>query len=72
MAESLQVCCRRSGIRVWAVRSLARLSELLFVEAIRSCIEALPADQTGWLAGVRDRYVDVRCCSMLNQSIPDR
>lgn len=36
---------------------LARLSELLFVEAIRSCIEALPADQTGWLAGVRDRYV---------------
>jgi AraC-like DNA-binding protein len=48
---------------------LARLSELLFVEAIRSCIEALPADQTGWLAGVRDRYVG-RALSLLHaQSI---
>jgi AraC-like DNA-binding protein len=36
---------------------LARLSELLFVEAVRSCIEALPDDQKGWLAGVRDRFV---------------
>jgi AraC-like DNA-binding protein len=44
---------------------LARLSELLFVEAVRSCIEALPADQTGWLAGVRDRYVG-RALSLLH------
>jgi AraC-like DNA-binding protein len=44
---------------------LARLSELLFVEAVRSCIEALPADQTGWLAGVRDRYVG-RVLSLLH------
>ena len=44
---------------------LARLSELLFVEAIRSCIEALPEDQTGWLAGVRDRYVG-RALSLLH------
>jgi AraC family transcriptional regulator, alkane utilization regulator len=36
---------------------LARLSELLFVEALRRCIEQLPADQKGWLAGARDRYV---------------
>jgi AraC-like DNA-binding protein len=36
---------------------LARLSELLFVEAVRRCIDALPADRTGWLAGVRDRFV---------------
>jgi len=48
---------------------LARLSELLFVEAVRSCIETLPADQTGWLAGVRDRYVG-RALSLLHaQSI---
>jgi AraC-like DNA-binding protein len=48
---------------------LARLSELLFVEAVRSCIEALPAHQTGWLAGVRDRYVG-RALSLLHaQSI---
>jgi AraC family transcriptional regulator, alkane utilization regulator len=44
---------------------LARLSELLFVEAIRSCIEALPENQTGWLAGVRDRYVG-RALSLLH------
>ncbi|HEY1999380.1 AraC family transcriptional regulator [Paraburkholderia sp.] len=44
---------------------LARLSELLFVEAIRCCIEALPADQTGWLAGVRDRFVG-RALSLLH------
>jgi AraC-like DNA-binding protein len=36
---------------------LARLSELLFVEAVRRCIETLPVDRTGWLAGVRDRFV---------------
>jgi AraC-like DNA-binding protein len=36
---------------------LARLAELLFVEAMRRYIESLPAHQTGWLAGLRDRYV---------------
>jgi AraC-like DNA-binding protein len=36
---------------------LAKLSELLFVEAVRRCIDALPADKKGWLAGVRDRFV---------------
>jgi AraC-like DNA-binding protein len=36
---------------------LTRLSEVLFVEAIRRHIETLPPEQTGWLAGLRDRYV---------------
>jgi len=36
---------------------LAKLAELLFVEAMRRYIEALPEQQTGWLAGLRDRYV---------------
>ena len=36
---------------------LAKLSELMFVEAVRSYLEALPSEQTGWLAGLRDRYV---------------
>jgi len=36
---------------------LAKLSELLFVEALRRYIELLPEQQTGWLAGLRDRYV---------------
>jgi transcriptional regulator GlxA family with amidase domain len=36
---------------------LAKLSELLFVEAVRRHLDTLPADQTGWLAGLRDPFV---------------
>ena len=36
---------------------LAKLSELLFVETLRRYITALPAEQTGWLAGARDAAV---------------
>jgi len=35
---------------------LAKLSELVFVDAIRAYVEAL-AQQESWLAGLRDRYV---------------
>jgi AraC-like DNA-binding protein len=36
---------------------LAKLSELMFVEAVRRYAEDLPEDETGWLAGLRDPYV---------------
>jgi AraC-like DNA-binding protein len=36
---------------------LARLSELMFVEVIRGYLATLPADQSGWLAGLRDPVV---------------
>lgn len=36
---------------------LGKLSELLFVEAIRRCIDSLPAEKEGWLMGLRDRFV---------------
>jgi AraC-like DNA-binding protein len=36
---------------------LARLAELLFVEALRSYIGTLPPNGKGWLAGVRDPQV---------------
>jgi AraC-like DNA-binding protein len=36
---------------------LAKLAELLFVEAMRRHIETLPDRQVGWLAGLRDRHV---------------
>src|SRR5262249_51277791 len=36
---------------------LGRLSELMFVEAVRRHLSSLPVEQTGWLAGLRDRYV---------------
>lgn len=31
-----------------------RLSELIFVEVVRLCLEALPAHETGWLSGLKD------------------
>ncbi|MET0850177.1 MAG: AraC family transcriptional regulator [Candidatus Rokuibacteriota bacterium] len=34
-----------------------RLSELMFVEVVRRHLAALPEQQTGWLAGLRDRTV---------------
>jgi AraC-like DNA-binding protein len=36
---------------------LERLSEMMFVDAIRRHVEQLPEESTGWLAGLRDRYV---------------
>jgi AraC-like DNA-binding protein len=36
---------------------MSRLSELMFVEAVRGYAVALPAEQNGWLAGVRDPVV---------------
>lgn len=36
---------------------LAKLSELVFIEALRMYIAQLPAEQTGWLAGARDSEV---------------
>jgi AraC-like DNA-binding protein len=36
---------------------LSKLSELLFVEAIRGYVETLPRERTGWLAGLRDPVV---------------
>jgi hypothetical protein len=36
---------------------LAKASELMFVEVIRRYLAALPPEQTGWLAGLRDPFV---------------
>ena len=36
---------------------LERLSEMMFVEVVRRYLGELPAGQTGWLAGLRDRFV---------------
>jgi AraC-like DNA-binding protein len=36
---------------------LAKLSELMFVEALRRYVESLPPEGKGWLAGVRDAQV---------------
>jgi len=36
---------------------LARMSELMFVEAVRRHLESLPEAHTGWLAGLRDPQI---------------
>lgn len=36
---------------------LERISEMMFVDAIRRHVERLPEQSHGWLAGLRDRYV---------------
>ena len=36
---------------------LAKLAELMFVEALRAHLESLPADARGWVAGLRDAQV---------------
>ena len=36
---------------------LARMSEMMFVDAVRRYADQLPPQSEGWLAGLRDRYV---------------
>ena len=36
---------------------VTRMAELMFIEVLRRHIEQLPAEQTGWLAGLRDPVV---------------
>jgi AraC-like DNA-binding protein len=54
----MTIAMRESGsARAGRDNILARMSELMFVEAIRRYVETLPPAQTGWLAGVRDPVV---------------
>jgi AraC family transcriptional regulator, alkane utilization regulator len=56
--DLLQVGVRESSaLRPGAESMLAKLSELMFVEALRRYVEQLPPQGRGWLAGVRDAHV---------------
>jgi len=43
--------------RPGAEAMLARMSEMMFVDAVRRYADELPAESSGWLAGLRDRFV---------------
>ncbi len=45
---------------------LERLAEMMFVDTARRYLEGLPADATGWLAGLRDRHIG-RALALLHQ-----
>ena len=59
-----------SAARPGAESMLAKLSELMFVEAMRRYAETLPPGCKGWLAGVRDAQVG-RALALLHGE-PDR
>jgi AraC-like DNA-binding protein len=46
---------------------IAKLSELMFVEAVRCYVEILPADETGWLSGLRDPAISQALALMHTQ-----
>jgi len=58
LRELLRVGVRESSaLRPGAGSLLAKLSELMFVEALRRYVENLPPQGMGWLAGLRDPQV---------------
>ncbi|HVO89344.1 MAG TPA: AraC family transcriptional regulator [Casimicrobiaceae bacterium] len=58
MRDLLRIGVRESAAaRPGAASMLAKLSELLFVEALRRYVESLPGERKGWLAGLRDAHV---------------
>jgi len=58
LRELLRVGVRESAaLRPGAGSLLAKLSELMFVEALRRYVENLPPQGMGWLAGLRDLQV---------------
>src|SRR6185503_14829011 len=46
-----------ASLRAGSETVLAKLSELMFVQALRRYVDQLPADSDGWLSGLRDPHV---------------
>jgi len=46
-----------AAVRAGSAIALSRLSELLFIEAVRRFLDTLPAERRGWLAGLHDPVV---------------
>jgi AraC-like DNA-binding protein len=52
-----QVVAESRVERAGSETMLTRMAELMFIEVLRRHVEQLPAEQTGWLAGLRDSVV---------------
>ena len=58
LENSIRFSVNQAGVaRAGSEAVLAKLSEVLFVETLRTYIAHLPPEQTGWLAGARDPEV---------------
>lgn len=58
IAESFAFASQQLGRQdAGAGTIIGKLSELMFVEAVRRYIEGLPPQEAGWLAGLRDLHV---------------
>ena len=61
-----QVVAEAAAKRPGGEAMLSRMSEMMFVDAVRRYVDTLPADRTGWLAGLRDRFVG-RALALLHE-----
>src|SRR5580658_9732504 len=61
---------QRGGCHAGGEAVLAKLSEVLFVEALRAYVTSLPPGQTGWLAGARDAEVS-KALALMHQRPAD-
>jgi AraC family transcriptional regulator, alkane utilization regulator len=58
LESSLRFAAEEAAVaRPGSATVLGKLSELLFVEAVRRCIDTMPEGKKNWLAGLRDRFV---------------
>jgi AraC-like DNA-binding protein len=62
-----EMAARRAGSDL----VLAKLAEVLFVEALRRHVEGLPDERTGWLAGLKDPFVS-RALSLLHSRVAEQ
>jgi transcriptional regulator GlxA family with amidase domain len=53
-----------------AATVMVKMSELMFIEAVRRYLAALPREETGWLAGLRDPAIG-RALSLMHARIKE-
>ncbi|MGB8436459.1 MAG: AraC family transcriptional regulator [Burkholderiales bacterium] len=61
-----QAVAESSASRPGSEAMLARMSEMMFVDAMRRYTASLPPDSAGWLAGLRDRLIG-RALALLHE-----
>lgn len=66
LEQSIRYATRQAAAREPGSTAVAaRVAESLFVESLRAYVETLPAQECGWLAGLRDPQVG-RCLALMH------